>query len=94
MELQQVSYRHLLPARIKDLRKQASYTIKQVADQLGVKIGRYQHYEAGRATPDIDMLIAISHIYKLSSTSYLAVTRPGKASSNENITHCHRNAVE
>lgn len=54
-----------ISARLKDLRTQAQYTLKQVADKLGVKIGRYQHYEKGRAIPPIDIMIQLGQVYHL-----------------------------
>jgi len=51
--------------RLKQLRNKRGFTLGKIANLLGVKVSRYQHYENGRAAPPIHMLIRLSGIYGL-----------------------------
>lgn len=56
--------------RLKALRKENSFTQKQIADILGVDRSTYAYYELARTRPDIDSLVVLAQIFKV-STDYL-----------------------
>lgn len=56
--------------RLKTLRKENSFTQKQIADILGVDRSTYAYYELARTRPDIDSLVVLAKIFKV-STDYL-----------------------
>lgn len=56
----------MFATRIKELRAQAGYTQKQVADVLGLSDRAYQHYELGTRKPDYDGLMQLADLFKIS----------------------------
>lgn len=56
--------------RIKELRKEAGKTQKEVAEKLGVTSQCFGHYENGKSSPEPEMLIKIAD-YFLVSVDYL-----------------------
>lgn len=56
--------------RLKALRKENSFTQKQIADILGVDRSTYAYYELARTRPDIDTLVVIAKIFNV-TTDYL-----------------------
>ena len=56
--------------RLKELRKENSYTEQYVADYLEIDRSNYSKYELGKLELNIDMLIALAKLYKV-STDYI-----------------------
>jgi len=52
-----------IPQRLKDLRKEHSFTAAKVSNGIGMKIGSYLAYEEGRAFPPIPTLINLCVFY-------------------------------
>lgn len=51
-----------IPSILKQRRKEANKTQKEVADLIGKSTSVYGSYEEGRATPDIHLLIIIARV--------------------------------
>lgn len=56
----------MLPKKLKSLREGANLTQKQVADVLNVDRSTYTYYELGKSRPDMDALIQLASIFKVS----------------------------
>ncbi len=56
----------MLPEKLKSLREGANLTQKQVADVLNVDRSTYTYYELGKSRPDMDALIQLASIFKVS----------------------------
>lgn len=56
--------------RMKELRTERGYTQEYVAKQLGIDRSNYSKYELGKLDINIDMLIALSRFYEV-STDYI-----------------------
>lgn len=56
--------------RLKELRKENFYTEQYVADYLEIDRSNYSKYELGKLELNIDMLIALAKLYKV-STDYI-----------------------
>lgn len=52
-----------LPDRLKQIRKSARATQKQVAERVGINSDQLSNYECGRNQPTIPILIAIADYY-------------------------------
>lgn len=52
--------------KLKTLRKDIGYTQKEVAERLHMATSTYQTYEQGACEPNIDTLISMSHLFKVS----------------------------
>ena len=65
MELNRV-----LSKRLKQLRKSSGYTLKSVANYLGVVYQTYQSYELGVNLPSINNLVKLADLFDV-STDYL-----------------------
>jgi len=61
----------MLKTNLKRLRYQSDLTQKQIADLLGIDRSTYTYYETGRTRPDMNMLVKIAKIYKISCDSIL-----------------------
>lgn len=61
----------MLGKNLKKLRYQCGLTQKQVADLLTVDRSTYTYYETGRTRPDVDMIVKIAKIYKVSCDELL-----------------------
>ena len=61
-------------ARLIELRKENSYTQEYVASYLKIDRSNYSKYELGKLEPNIDMLIALSKLYKVSTDYLLCIT--------------------
>lgn len=57
---------HMLPQRLLLLRNRKNLSQKKLAGILGLPRGTYTHYELGRRTPDLDMLMKIADSYQVS----------------------------
>ena len=55
-----------LAGRMTGLRLNQDLSQEQVAEALGIKRARLSHYEHGRREPDIEMLIKIADLHKVS----------------------------
>lgn len=64
--------------RLKTLRKENNLTQKQISDILGLDRSTYAYYELGRTRPDIDTLVVLARIFKV-STDYLLLGERGIA---------------
>lgn len=60
--------------RMLELRKEKSYTQKFVADYLKIDRSNYSKYELGKLEISIDILIALSKLYKVSTDYILCLT--------------------
>lgn len=60
--------------RLKDLREDADFTQKQIADYLNVKQNTYSQYENGQRQIPLDALIALAKFYKTSTDYILGLT--------------------
>ena len=61
----------MLGKNLKKLRYQCGLTQKQVADLLSVDRSTYTYYETGRTRPDVNMIVKIAKIYKVSCDELL-----------------------
>lgn len=59
--------------RLKESRKNAGYTQKQVAEQLGMKQPNYAKYEAGTIELDYEKLIFLCKLFHVSSDYLLGL---------------------
>ena len=60
--------------RLKDLREDRDLTQRQVAEHLHIKQNTYSQYENGQRQLPIDILIALSRFYKVSTDYILGLT--------------------
>ena len=59
-----------LGERLQELRKSRQFSQEQLAEQLGVSRQAISKWESGQATPDVNNIIKLSGIYKV-TTDYL-----------------------
>ena len=59
-----------LSERLRDLRLKSGYSQQLVAKQLGVSPSIISGYETGERTPSVEVLLALSYLYRC-STDYL-----------------------
>ena len=62
----------MLGQRIRQLRREKSFTLQQVADALGVTRACVSKWETGRSQPDLDSIGAIGAIFGLTASEMLA----------------------
>lgn len=55
-----------LHERLKKLRLSKQMSQQHVADLIGVPRGTYTHYELGRRTPDLELLMKLATLYQVS----------------------------
>ena len=60
----------VLSKRLRELRKSSGYTLKSVANYLGVVYQTYQSYELGVNLPSINNLVKLADLFDV-STDYL-----------------------
>lgn len=53
--------------RLQDLRKKANYSQEQVSDMLGISRQAISKWESGQGKPEIDNIIKLVEIYKVSA---------------------------
>ncbi|MCL1903375.1 MAG: helix-turn-helix domain-containing protein [Oscillospiraceae bacterium] len=58
------------PIILKELRKTNKMTQQQLADKLHISQRAYSHYEKGEAEPNLETLLRLAEIFKV-STDYL-----------------------
>ena len=68
--MQDASVRKALGQRIKQLRKEKSWTQKVLANQLGTSYAQLNKYESGLNTPPLDRLLLLAEVLH-TSTDYL-----------------------
>jgi transcriptional regulator with XRE-family HTH domain len=51
---------------VKELRKSANLTQKQLAETIGIKERMYQHYEAGTHMPEFPIIIKLADYFNVS----------------------------
>lgn len=54
-----------LSENLKYLRKQAHLAQREMAENLGVRLGTYQKWEEGRSEPQICMLVKIAKLHNV-----------------------------
>lgn len=52
--------------RLKELRKEYSFSQNQIAKKLGITQQSYARYEADTSEPSFDMLVEISNLFEVS----------------------------
>jgi len=62
----------MLGQRIRQLRREKSFTLQQVADALGVTRACVSKWETGRSQPDLESIDAIGAIFGLTASELLA----------------------
>lgn len=60
-----------LPKNLKMLREQYGYTLKQVAEQLGIAYQSYHAYERGLTVPTLQNFIKLAKLYDVSMEELL-----------------------
>ncbi|MBO5409002.1 MAG: helix-turn-helix transcriptional regulator [Clostridia bacterium] len=60
--------------RLKDLREDSDITQKELAEYLHIKQNTYSQYENGQRQLPIEVLIALSKYYKVSTDYILGLT--------------------
>ena len=58
-----VSSMKILPTLLKRYRKLVGLTQKEVADELGISLQAYKHYEAGRRVPRLEIALKIADVF-------------------------------
>lgn len=71
-----------LSTRLKELRKTYNFSQEYVASHLNISRQAYSHYETGRNTPPLDMLIKLSQLYHLPTESFVSVSSSPTAASS------------
>lgn len=70
----QAECRKVFSERLRQSRKEAGLTQKQIAEKLGILQNSYSQYEIGRISPSLEMLVQISRILKRSVDWFLGLT--------------------
>lgn len=65
--LNEETYRELLPARLRELRKSKGYTYRKVAKIMGKKFKAYAAHEGGKSVPSILEMHALRKLYGFES---------------------------
>ena len=58
-------------SQLKAARQQMGYTQAKIAEELGIAISTYCHYEGGKRLPDVDTLRRISKLLNVSCDTLL-----------------------
>ena len=61
--------------RLKEQRQAHNLTQQQVADEIGVAVSTYAHYESGRRMPDIKRLQKLCHIFHIAIGDHFPIVR-------------------
>jgi len=64
--------------RLKDLREDADFTQKQIAEYLNVRQNTYSQYENGQRQIPIEALVALAKFYNTSTDYILGLTNEKK----------------
>jgi len=60
--------------RLKSLRKENGYTLKQVSNLLGITLSCYSNYEQGIREPSIDVIKKICKLFNVSADYLLGLS--------------------
>lgn len=71
--------------RIKELRDQSGYTQSEIACLLNIPLATYRSYETGSREPNLDILIQLSEMYKVSVDFILSHTPQKPLFSQEEV---------
>ena len=63
-----------LPVRLKELRKQNNYSQEYVAEQLNISRQAISHWENGKTYPDIDNLVLLAELYRVTLDELMGET--------------------
>lgn len=66
-------------ARLKEVRKERRYKLREVANAADIDIKLYQAYEAGRSRTPINVLLSLSEFYGYYSVDALLGLKPGSS---------------
>ncbi len=56
-----------LSTRLKELRTEKNFTLKQIAEILAIPLQTYAGYEHGTREPPIDLLISVCDFYEITA---------------------------
>lgn len=73
------------PAILRSLRKQHHHTQSELAQKLNVRTTTISNYETGFSIPDMDKMLKISEIYRVSVSELMGQTFVGAKEAKENI---------
>lgn len=65
-----------LNARLRELRKKAGYSQEELAEELNISRQAVSKWENGTANPDINNLIRLGELYRISTDSILFGSSP------------------
>lgn len=68
---------NIFSERLKQLRSEKQILQKDIAKYLEVTVRTYQYYESGELEPDLEKLVKLADLFKV-STDYLLGRRYGK----------------
>lgn len=68
-------FREAFPERLKNARKTAGYTQKEVEQETGIERSRLSYYENGKREPDIETLGELATLYEVSTDWLLGITQ-------------------
>ena len=85
-----------LSERLTQLRESKGYTMKEVAEGIGMKPDSYRNYERGRLQPSIETIIKISKFYGITTDCLLGLNAPAQPATplDEFVTSEHLHEVE
>ena len=66
----------MLKDTLRDLRKQNELTQQQVADVLSIDRSTYAYYETGKTSPDVQQLLQLAQIFKVTPNAMLGFKVP------------------
>lgn len=64
----------MINSRLKELRIERGFKLKEVAEKLNVTIRSISRYEDGSREPSLDVLISLCKLYQVSSDYILGLT--------------------
>ncbi len=64
----------LFSDRLKDLRVNANFTQRQIAEMLGMKQQSYMRYENNTGEPNLDTVVKLCEIFDVSSDYLLGIS--------------------
>lgn len=64
-----------LSCRLREQRKRLKRTQQEIADQIGVDVTTYSHYESGRRLPRIKQLRQLCQIFSISLENHFPIVR-------------------
>ena len=78
---------HMLSQRLRQLRKDNSLTLQQVADRLGVTRASVSKWETGQSHPDFKRLDALATLYGVSTPELMGAPSPTGAPKSLPVVH-------